>query len=101
MTDQSNALERLEQHLGRLLVTGVVVSASVLAVGLAITMVRPDATSGAWLLNAGLIILMATPILRVIVSFAEYVRMKDWFFVLTTAIVLAELAFTVVTALRR
>jgi uncharacterized membrane protein len=44
---------------------------------------------------------MATPILRVIVSFAEYVRMKDWFFVLTTAIVLAELAFTVLTALRR
>ena len=33
---------------------------------------------------------MATPILRVVVSFAEYVRMRDWFFVATTMVVLAR-----------
>ena len=43
---------------------------------------------------------MATPILRVVVSFAEYVRMRDWFFVAMTMVVLAELTLTVIVAFR-
>ena len=44
---------------------------------------------------------MATPILRVFVSFVEYVRMRDWFFVAITVVVLIELTVTVVVALAR
>ena len=39
---------------------------------------------GAWsngALTLGLLVLMATPILRVLVSLVVYVRMRDWFFV--------------------
>lgn len=54
-----------------------------------------------WLLNAGLIVLMATPILRVILSFAEYVSLGQWFFAGVTVLVLVELAITVAVALKR
>jgi uncharacterized membrane protein len=101
MNARTDALGRLEHHLGRLLVTGVTVSAALLAVGLVATLAAPDAAAGNWLLYAGLITLMSTPILRVIVSFAEYVRMKDWFFVATTAVVMIELALTLITAFHR
>jgi hypothetical protein len=38
--------------------------------------------------------------LRVLLSIVEYVRMGDWFFVLTTLAVIAELSVTVLSALR-
>jgi Protein of unknown function (DUF1634). len=95
------SLERLEHHLGRLLVAGVIASAVLLAAGLALWLTQPAGAAAVWLLNAGLIVLMATPIMRVILSFAEYVRMRDWLFVATTIVVLAELTLTVVVALGR
>jgi uncharacterized membrane protein len=49
-------------------------------------------------LTLGLIVLMATPILRVVVSLVAYVRMRDWFFVLTTVAVFVLLAITVFLA---
>lgn len=93
------SLGRLEADLGRLLVTGVVASAMLLAAGLAVWLAQPDHRAAAWLLNAGLMVLMATPILRVMMSFAEYVRIRDWLFVAMTILVLAELALTVIVAL--
>jgi uncharacterized membrane protein len=94
-------LTRLEYHLGRLLVAGVATSALLLAVGLVLWLAHPDAVAASWLLNCGLVVLIATPITRVILSFAEYVRMRDWFFVATTMAVLIELAVTVIVALAR
>jgi uncharacterized membrane protein len=47
------------------------------------------------------VVLMATPILRVVVSVVEYVRMRDWFFAATTIIVLTELAWTLFFAFTR
>jgi uncharacterized membrane protein len=94
-------LKRLEQTLGRLLVTGVTSSAVLLAIGIALVLAWPDTRLGSWLLTLGLVFLMATPMLRVIVSFAEYVKMEEWFFVATTLIVLAELTMTVIYALTR
>lgn len=94
-------LARLEVHLGRLLVTGVTISAILLAAGLAIWLVNPQQAAALFLLNAGLIVLMATPIFRVIVSFAEYVAMGQWFFALVTILVLVELSVTVLVALKR
>jgi len=94
-------LARFEQRLGRLLVSGVVVSAVLLATGLLFWLWRPGAPPTAWLLNAGLIVLMGTPIVRVIVSVAEYVRLREWVFVIVTLIVLTELTVTVGVALTR
>jgi uncharacterized membrane protein len=42
---------------------------------------------------------MATPILRVVVSLVVYIRMRDWFFVMTTVMVFVLLAVTVSLAL--
>ena len=95
------SLARLEVHLGRLLITGVMVSATLLATGLGLWLSGSHLAASTWLLNAGLIVLMSTPILRVIVSFAEYVAMREWFFAAVTIFVLLELSVTVVVALAK
>lgn len=95
------SLARLESHLGRLLVTGVIVSAILLAIGLGLWLSSPESPVALWLLNAGLIVLMATPIMRVVVSCAEYVGMRQWFFAGVTIVVLVELSVTVLVALSR
>lgn len=100
MNTDLTGLAQLERHVGRLLITGVIASAIALAAGLALFLVAPGPLSTD-LLTAGLVALMATPMLRVVVSVAEYVRMRDWVFVLITLAVLAELAVTVVYSLRR
>jgi len=99
--DDSPSLTRLEIRLGHLLVTGVMASATLLAVGLGLWLSNSHMGAAFWLLNAGLIALMATPILRVLVSFAEYVVMRRWFFAGVTAFVLLELTVTVLVALSR
>ena len=101
MTGSPASLVRLEVHLGRLLVTGVVVSAMLLAIGLGMWLFNPHDSSALWLLNAGLIVLMATPIMRVALSFAEYITMRQWFFAGVTILVLVELSVTVLVALSR
>ncbi len=95
------SLARLEFHLGRLLVTGVIASAILLATGLGLWLSNPESAVALWLLNAGLIVLMGTPIMRVVVSFAEYVGMRQWFFAGVTIVVLVELSVTVLVALSR
>ena len=101
MKREAPSLDRLEIHLGRLLVTGVVASAVLLALGLALWLANPQSAAALWLLNAGLIVLMATPMMRVVVSFAEYVGMRQWFFAGVTIVVLIELSLTMLVALSR
>ena len=98
---RADPLANLERKLGQLLVTGVIVSAVLLAAGLLVFLLNPNVARSGWLLNGGLIVLMATPILRVMVSVAEYVRLRQWFFVAVTLVVLAELSITVMVALSR
>ena len=99
MATPSDALLGLEHRLGRLFVAGLTLSATSLVLGLATYLVAPGSIAPALLLNGGLAILMATPLLRVIVSIAEYVRLGDWFFVTTTIVVLIELSVTMIYAL--
>ena len=99
MTKEHSQIARLEVQIGRMLVTGVTISALLLAIGLVMWLFDPGYWNALWLLNAGLVVLMATPILRVIVSLAEYVAMRQWFFVAVTTLVLLELTVTVVVAL--
>jgi uncharacterized membrane protein len=94
VSDETAALVRLEHQLGRLLVAGVSLSAFCLAIGLTLYIIQPGSAFAGTVLSLGLVVLMATPILRVVVSVVEYVRIRDWFFVLTTLVVLAELGWT-------
>jgi uncharacterized membrane protein len=100
LNDQ-HPLARLERQLGYLLVTGVIVAAVCLSVGLVLYAIAPDSPSSMRLMETGLYVLMATPILRVVVSVVEYLRMRDWFFTLTTLAVLAELGMTLFYAFTR
>ena len=92
-------ISRLEVHLGRLLLGGVLTAAASLALGLTIWLTGALAAVANVLLTAGLMVLMATPILRVVVSIIEYVRMRDWFFVTTTLVVLIVLFVTIAVAM--
>jgi uncharacterized membrane protein len=51
------------------------------------------------LILAGLLLLIATPVARVIFSMAAFAREKDWAYVGITAVVLAVLAYSIVTGL--
>ena len=100
MTTPTDPLARLERHVGRLFTAGVTLSAIALTAGLATYLMAPQTPASNTLLNAGLLVLMATPMLRVLLSIVEYVRMGDWFFAATTLAVIAELMVTVLSALK-
>ena len=98
MTGRDDTLHGLELTLGRLLHAGVVSAAVCLGAGLALWMTLGPSLLSSAALTAGLLILMATPMLRVIVSLVAYIRMRDWFFVATTVTVFVLLAVTVALA---
>jgi uncharacterized membrane protein len=87
----------LEGLLGRLMLAGVMLSAASLAIGLALWLAAGEGTR---LLNFGLIVLLATPMLRVAVSFLEAVRLRDWFFVGATLTVVLLLSASVLLSFR-
>jgi len=89
---------RLEGVISIVLRTGVVTSSVCLGAGLALSLIGADELS-LLLLNVGVIVLLATPVVRVLVSIAEYVSERDWGFVMLTAVVLVELAASAVAAL--
>jgi uncharacterized membrane protein len=101
--------DRAEQPARRALLTGVFLSAGLLALGLLLVWLRheprpnePPALSavirgavqgrGTCLLYGGLLLLAATPILRVIVMIGVYVRRRELFMMIVSVIVLGLLA---------
>ncbi len=90
MTDE-DVLGPLELRLGRLLMAGVMSSALCLAIGLVLWVAGGHPAAANRILTAGLLILMMTPIARVVTSVVVYVRMRDWFFVATTVMVFGVL----------
>ena len=98
MRSSETALQQLEVTLGRLLQLGITLAAVFLAGGLILWMVRGPSGVAGMVLTGGLIILMATPIMRVAVSLVAYIRMRDWFFVVTTVMVFVLLGVTVLLA---
>ena len=91
-------LGRLEVVIGRLLRAGVLASSLCLACGLILTVAGISRTMAQMALSAGLLVLLATPVARVIVSVAEYLRERDWMFVSLTLGVLLALAGSAVAA---
>ncbi len=90
----------LERAIGRVLRLGVLTATVCLAAGLLLALTGmptfPDV-----LLRAGLMLLLATPVARVIVSVVDYLREHDWLFVTLTVIVLLQLAASVVVAVMK
>ncbi len=89
----------LERILGRVLLAGVIASTIILAAGLLLWMTARGAAAGEHLLRAGLMVLMVTPVVRVLVSFAQYLHDRDWVFAGLTGTVLLVLAGSLVAAL--
>lgn len=90
-------MSRLEGTIGVVLRAGVAASSLALAAGLVLQFM--NAPGAQWLLHAGILTLLATPVARVVVSIVEYVRERDWTFATLTAIVLVELLASAVAAL--
>lgn len=59
-----------------------------------------SAASLRWL-QVGLLLLMATPALRILIASAERIRRRDWTFLALTAIVVVELAIVLWRAASR
>ena len=91
-------MNRLEHAIGVVLRLGTIVSSSLFAIGLATALAGFHEALARTLLEVGLVILLATPATRVVVSVVEYVRERDWTFVVLTLIVLAALGASVAAA---
>ena len=89
----------LEVRLGRLLGVGVTISTILLGVGLVWHMGH-GADMKMESLAAGLFILMATPILRVLVATMTFIRERDWLFAVFAGAVFAVLIISIVIALQ-
>jgi uncharacterized membrane protein len=98
MNRERSGMERLETTIGEVLRFGTITSSTMFAVGLLITVVGYQPMVAQLLLGTGLIILLATPPARVVVSVIEYLRERDWTFVVLTVIVLLALAGSVAAA---
>jgi uncharacterized membrane protein len=100
LTQQSaQASVALEQRIGQILRVGTLASSVCLAAGLLMVLAGYDTELSRLLLDTGVLTLLATPAGRVVVSVIEYIRERDWVFVLLTLIVLAALGASVLAAL--
>jgi uncharacterized membrane protein len=89
--EDEDAIERLELQVGRLLQAGVWVSAACLTTGLTLWLALGPRRLPNTLLTTGLVVLMLTPLARVVASLVAYVRLRDWFFAATTVMVFVVL----------
>jgi uncharacterized membrane protein len=101
MTGARIQFDRLEQRLARILRGGVAVSVTLLVCGLVLHVAPAPRQASLTLLHAGLVVLIATPILRVASSFVSFVHAGDRLFAGLTAAVLAILGMTITLALAR
>jgi uncharacterized membrane protein len=98
MNRERSGMERLETTIGEVLRFGTITSSTMFAIGLLFTVMGYQPMVAQLLLGAGLIILLATPPARVVISVIEYIRERDWTFVVLTVIVLLALAGSVAAA---
>ena len=88
---------QLEILIGRVLRIGVLTSTVCIAIGLAMALISPQYSPR--LLDAGILVLIATPAARVALSIVEYALARDWTFLVLTSVVLLELIGGAVAAL--
>jgi len=85
MTDK-----RIERILGTLLRAGVILAAAVVVAG--------GFLSSAGIIQLGLLLLIATPVARVVFSIVVFALQRDWLYVGITLAVLAVLAYGLAAA---
>jgi uncharacterized membrane protein len=90
---------RLERSIGFVLRAGVLASSACLTVGLALALVTGEQGAALVLLHAGVILLLVTPVARVVVSIFQFASARDWTFMALTVVVLVELMASAVAAL--
>lgn len=90
MSDHLKAERQLEIGISHLLRAGVLVSAVLLAGGWLMDAV--GRRGGVILMDAGIRVLIATPIVRVAATFMLFLRQRDALYATITALVLAFLA---------
>ena len=90
-TGDQAAIDRLELRVGRLLEAGVRLAAACLGIGLALLFVLGDGRPANLLMTTGLVVLMVTPLARVVAALVTYVRLRDWVFATTTVMVFVVL----------
>jgi uncharacterized membrane protein len=93
------ASQRLEHAVGVVLRAGVTASSVCLAIGVLWSLVTGESGAARLLLQTGIVVLLMTPVARVIVSIAQYISDRDWPFATLTVIVLVELLASAVAAL--
>lgn len=98
MISPGGGFDQLEVTIGRVLRIGTRLSTVCLAAGLTLAIAGVAGGVARALLGAGLLILLATPGARVVVSVVGYVKVRDWLFVALTSIVLLGLAASVAAA---
>ncbi len=91
MTTPQPDTNRLETHVGRILRAGALLSTAILVLGLALHVALPASNLSDTVLRAGLIILIATPVARVVASVVDYSLQRDWLFAGLTLAVLVVL----------
>ena len=90
---------KLERLIGVVLRAGVVLSSTCFTVGLAIYLLAGYTDLSRLILQTGVIVLLATPVARVVVSIGQYASSRDWTFAALTLIVLLELMASAAAAL--
>jgi uncharacterized membrane protein len=98
MDQGTRDLGPLEHAIGRVLRVGVMTSTVCLTIGLLLTLLDLGTHVAPFVLLFGLIVLLATPAARVVISIAEYIRERDWLFVALTLTVLLTLLGSVLVA---
>jgi uncharacterized membrane protein len=81
----------IELVLARLLRIGSLIAAALLGVGI-IAMVLGQTDLAPKLITAGLLVLLCTPVMRVLVAGLIFVREKDWHFAFFSLVVLCAMA---------
>ncbi|QWV92435.1 DUF1634 domain-containing protein [Geomonas oryzisoli] len=88
---EEKAEHPIELVLARLLRLGSLVAAALLAVGIAL-MVLGHTGLAPKLITAGLLVLLGTPVLRVVAAAVIFVKERDWHFALFSFVVLCAVA---------
>jgi uncharacterized membrane protein len=81
----------IELVLARLLRIGSLLAAALLAAGIAL-MLLGQTTIAPRLITAGLLVLLGTPVMRVVAAAMIFVKEKDWHFALFSLVVLCAMA---------
>ena len=97
--DEAPRAQAMERAIGLVLRAGVLASSACLALGLTIALVAGEQGAALVLLHTGVILLLITPVARVIVSIGQFASARDWTFMGLTIVVLVELMASAAAAL--